>query len=225
MTRPESAMIFAAGYGTRMGDLTRNTPKPMLHLAGRPMIDRAVEMVRDAGIARVVANTHYLHDRIAPHLVQLGLSVSRETPEILETGGGLRAALPLLGSGPVLTLNPDAAWTGPNPARALIEAWRPGMQALLMLVPLDHARTTRTNGDFSFEEGEIRRKGSFLYTGAQIIQTDRLAEISDPVFSLNVYWDLLAASGPVHALVHEGDWCDIGHPAGLAEAERMIADV
>lgn len=225
MTRPSGAMIFAAGFGTRMGALTRETPKPMLPLAGRPMIDHAVDLVREAGISRIVANTHHLHDRIAPHLADLGVTVSREAPDILETGGGLRAALPLLDPGPVVTLNPDAAWTGPNPVRALLDAWRPGMQALLMLVPLDRARTTRVDGDFSLEQGEVRRKGPFLYSGAQILSTDRLGEIPGPAFSLNAYWDLLAASGPVHGLVHAGDWCDIGHPAGLDEAERMLADV
>ena len=223
--RPQAAMIFAAGFGTRMGDLTKETPKPMLPLAGRPMIDHAVTLVRDAGIARIVANTHYLHDRIAPHLHALGVEVLHETPEILETGGGLKAALPALGPGPVLTMNPDAAWTGPNPVEALLSAWRPEMRALLLLVPLSAAHKTREDGDFSLEQGEVRRKGPYLYTGAEIIGTDALGSIPDPAFSLNRYWDLLAATGPLHGIVHDGMWCDIGHPEGLAAAERMIAHV
>ena len=223
--RPQAAMIFAAGFGTRMGDLTKETPKPMLPLAGRPMIDHAVTLVRDAGIARIVANTHYLHDRIAPHLHALGVEVLHETPEILETGGGLKAALPALGPGPVLTMNPDAAWTGPNPVEALLSAWRPEMRALLLLVPLSAALTTREDGDFSLEQGEVRRKGPYLYTGAQIIRTDALGSIPDAAFSLNRYWDLLAATGPLHGIVHDGMWCDIGRPEGLAAAERMIAHV
>lgn len=221
----ESAMIFAAGFGTRMGILTRDLPKPMLPLAGRPMIDHAVDLVREAGIGRIVANTHYLADRIAPHLRSMGLVVSSEHPRILDTGGGLKAALPHLGTGPVVTLNPDAAWDGPNPIGALLDAWRPGMQALMMLVPVKRAGTTRKTGDFSLENGRIRRNGPYLYTGAQIIRTDRLAEIPDPVFSLNRYWDLLAETGPVHGIVHAGGWCDIGHPEGLSQAERMLSRV
>lgn len=222
---PASAMIFAAGLGTRMGDLTRDTPKPMLHLAGRPMIDHAVDLVRGAGIARIVANTHYLAPRIEPHLHALGVTVLREEPDILETGGGLKAALPRLDGDPVVTFNPDAAWTGPNPIRALLDHWRPEMQALLLLVPLSRARTNRTDGDFTIDGCRITRGGNFLYTGAQILRTDRLAEIPDRAFSLNRYWDLLGQTSPLHGVVHDGGWCDIGTPEGLAEAETMLADV
>ena len=223
--RPDAAMIFAAGFGTRMGALTRDLPKPMLPLAGRPMIDHAVDIIRDAGISRIVANTHYLPNRIEPHLTALGVTPLREDPAILETGGGLRAALPQLGEGPVVTLNPDTAGTGPNPVEALLRAWRPDMQALLLIVPLAAAITTRTEGDFSLEQGEIHRNGPYLYAGAQIIRTDRLRQIPDPVFSLNRYWDLLARTGPLNAVVHAGGWCDIGHPEGLSAAERMLSGV
>lgn len=220
-----AAMIFAAGFGTRMGELTRSTPKPMLPLAGRPMIDHAIDLVRNAGIVRVVANTHYLADQIEPHLVQRDVVAVRETPEILETGGGLKAALPHLGADPVVTLNPDAAWTGSNPISTLLNAWRPEMSALLLLIPLTNALTDRSDGDFSLENGELRRKGSFLYTGAQIIRTDCLAEIAEESFSLNLYWDLLSRTGPIHGVLHQGGWCDIGHPEGLTAAERMLKNV
>jgi MurNAc alpha-1-phosphate uridylyltransferase len=99
------------------------------------------------------------------------------------------------------------------------------MRALLLLVPLAAAHTTREDGDFSLEQGKIRRKGPYLYTGAQIIRTDALRSIPDAAFSLNRYWDLLATTGPLHGIVHGGAWCDIGHPDGLAAAERMIAHV
>lgn len=222
---PEAAMIFAAGFGTRMGDLTRDTPKPMIPLAGRPMIDHAVDLVRAAGINRIVANTHYLHDVIESHLRELEVETVRESPDILETGGGLKSALGILGQGPVITLNPDAAWAGANPIRSLLNAWQKDMQALLLLVPVESAETTRLEGDFSLEQGRIRRGGGFIYTGAQILRTHRLSEIRESAFSLNRYWDLLAESGPIHGLVHEGRWCDIGHPEGLSKAERMLADV
>lgn len=222
---PHTAMIFAAGFGTRMRPLTLEIPKPMIPLAGRPMIDHSVDLIRAAGIKRVFANTHHLRERIAPHLAELGVTELHETPDILETGGGLKAALPALGPGPVVTLNPDAAWSGPNPIDLLVSAWRSEMRALLLLVPLANAETQRKDGDFSLENGEIRRSGDYLYTGAQVLRTDDLGKIPDRVFSLNRYWDLLSATGAINGVVYPGKWCDIGNPEGLAAAERMYRHV
>lgn len=222
---PEAAMIFAAGFGTRMGALTRDIPKPMIPLAGRPMIDHTVELLRSAGIQRIFANTHHLADRIEPHLASLDVLALREEPDILETGGGLKAALPHLGKGPVLTLNPDAAWAGPNPIRTLLNAWRPSMCALLLLVPLTAAVTSRREGDFSLRKGKISRRGDYLYTGAQILRTNELVRIQDRAFSLNRYWDLLLENGPIHGVVYSGCWCDVGNPVGLLAAEKMLAGV
>lgn len=212
-------MIFAAGFGTRMGALTRDTPKPMVPLLGRAMIDHAIDLLKDAGIDRLVANTHYLPDRIEPHLRCKGVEICREDP-ILETGGGLRAALPHLGNDPVITINPDVAWRGENPVVELCNTWRDDMQALLMLVPSPKGSKS---DDFSLEQGEINRKGPFRYTGLQMIRTDRLGEISDVAFSLNKYWDLLSATGQIHGTVYSGDWLDIGTPQGLLNAEKLLA--
>ena len=222
---PTAAMIFCAGFGTRMGALTKHIPKPMVPLQGRPMVDHAIDLLHDAGIGRLVANIHYLSQEIEPHLASKGVVVSPETPEILDTGGGLKFALPLLRSEPVITLNPDAAWTGPNPVSRLVDAWHPDMQALLLLVPLSKATTRRDTGDFSLKKGEIERNGDYLYTGLQIVRTDRLVDIDDQVFSLNKYWDHLASNGPLHGTVYEGRWCDIGNPEGLAAAEEMLSRV
>ena len=219
------AMIFSAGFGTRMGDLTREVPKPMVHLGGEPMIARAINLLRDAGITRIVANAHYLADRMIPFLEDRGVFVVREEPEILDTGGGLRAALPHLGTSPVITLNPDALWLGENPILTLRAKWKPEMKALLMLVDQASARGTENEGDFSLEQGEIRRNGSMIYGGMQIIRTDGLGEILGDVFSLNTYWDHLAKTGPMNGVVHRGAWCDIGTPEGLAVAEKLLADV
>lgn len=213
-----AAMIFAAGFGTRMGDLTRTTPKPMLPLAGRPMIDYAIDLLKDAGIARIVANTHYLPQAITPHLEDLDVTVLHEDP-ILETGGGLRNARDALASDPVITINPDAAWSGPNPVTQLQDAWRDDMQALLLLVPSPEGAE---DDDFSLESGQIRRSGPYRYTGLQILRTHRLNEISDQSFSLNAYWNLLAESGLLHGVVYGGEWCDIGSPKGLERAERLL---
>ena len=214
---PKAAMIFAAGFGTRMGELTRNTPKPMLSIGGRPMIDHAAGLLREAGVERLVANTHYLPEKLEPHLDDLGIVALREDP-ILETGGGLRAARTTLDCDPVITVNPDTIWEGANPALVLAEAWSPEMSALLMLVPTESARP----GDFSLEHGRIRRKGPFLYSGLQIIRTDRLDEIAGEVFSLNRYWDHLMKSGPIHGVVYPGRWTDIGTHEALEKVNREI---
>lgn len=216
-----ASMIFAAGFGTRMGALTKDVPKPMLPLAGRPMIDHAIDLLRDGGVSKIVANTHHLADRIAPHLRAKGVIDCYEDP-ILETGGGLRAALPALETDPVITFNPDAAWKGPNPVKILRNAWRDDMQALLVLVSVDRALGTAPPGDFSLEQGRINRGGPFRYTGLQMIRTDRLGEIADEAFSLNTYWDLLAESGMLHGVEYPGTWCDIGNPEGLRQAEDLF---
>lgn len=213
-----AAMIFAAGFGNRMGDLTKTMPKPMLPLAGRPLIDHSIDHLQAAGITRIVANTHYLADRIAPHLNRAGIETCHEDP-ILETGGGLRAALPMLDANPVITMNPDVAWKGPNPVSQLLASWRDCMQALLMLVP---SPVGSEMDDFSLEQGEIGRLGPYRYTGLQIIQTDGLHAIQDTVFSLNSYWDQLAERGPIHGCVYTGQWCDVGTPQGLAAAEKLL---
>ena len=137
---PRAAMIFAAGLGTRMGALTRDRPKPLIPVAGRPLLDHALALVRGVGVPRVVVNTHAHAAQVADHLARSApdVLVSHE-PERLETGGGLKRALPLLGSGPVFTLNADMVWSGPNPLAALAAAWRPGMGALLVVVPRENA--------------------------------------------------------------------------------------
>lgn len=225
MIRPVSAMIFAAGFGTRMGKLSRDLPKPMVPFAGRPMISHCIGLLREAGITTIVANTHRLPQEIEPFLRSEGIAISRERPDILETGGGLKAAVPLLGNAPVITINPDAAWLGRNPVKALIDAWRPEMQALLALVPQSLAHGTSNAGDFRLEDGRIRREGPLIYGGAQVIKTGPLDGIAENVFSLNVYWDLLSESDSLHGLVYDGNWCDLGHAAGLRIAEGLACHV
>ena len=223
MTFP--AMIFAAGFGTRMGLLTRSVPKPMVPLAGRPMIDHAIDLLTDAGVDRIVANIHYLHEVIEPHLAHKEVHICHGQPDILDTGGGLKAALPWLGGDIAITLNPDAAWLGVNPVQQLLSAWQPEMQALLLLVPLANAQTQRETGDFSLEQGEIQRTGSLMYSGAQIIRTTDLSQIDDAAFSLNRYWDLLAQKAPLNGIVYGGQWADIGTPEGLSSAEKLLGHV
>lgn len=217
-------MIFAAGLGTRMGDLTANTPKPMLQVSGEPLISHAIAHLRDAGVERIVANIHHLPEKIRPFLEANCILVSDETSGLLDTGGGLRRALPLLSNGPVLTVNPDVVFLGPNPINYLLDRWSDEMTALLLLVPLQRANAREGGGDFSLYSGEIQRKGDYVYTGAQIIRTDRLREIPDEVFSLNAYWDLLNRTGALHGATYPGRWCDVGKPEGLRLAEELLDD-
>ena len=172
-----------------------------------------------------MANLHYLPDALEAHLAPRGVTLSHETV-LLETGGGLRKALPLLGEGPVMTLNPDVIWTGPNPLAALQLAWDPQrMDALLMLVAHDRARGRVGPGDFSLDHaGRIGRKGDFVYAGCQIVKPDRLAEIGEQAFSLNLLWDLLIAEGRAYGITHPGGWCDLGRPETIPLAEAMLAE-
>lgn len=130
---PSSVMIFAAGFGTRMGDLTKDRPKPLINVAGKALIDHALDRVTAYGAGTVVVNLHYKPELMRAHLADRGILFSEEQPEILETGGGLKAALPLLGDRPVFTMNSDAVWSGANPLRQLSQVWDPErMDALLL---------------------------------------------------------------------------------------------
>ena len=154
------------------------------------------------------------------------MTLSHE-PQILETGGGLRTALPLLGEGPVFTLNSDAIWTGPNPLTALAGAWDPDrMDALLMLIPRENAHGHTGQGDFlPGTDGRLERGPGLIYSGAQIVKTDLLHEIEDDVFSLNILWNRMMDAGRLYGIAHDGAWCDVGRPEGIATAEAMLADV
>lgn len=226
---PRALMLFAAGFGTRMGALTADRPKPMIPVAGRPLIDRALMLAAAAGAAPVVVNTHYRGEALAAHLAgRAGVVLSPE-PEILDTGGGLKAALPVLGPGPVLTLNADAVFAGANPLAALAAAWpaaaAAGAEALLLLVPAAAARAHGGAGDFSlFADGRIARGGPLVYTGAQAIAAGPIGAHPGRVFSLNAVWDGLIARGAAFGLIHAGGWCDVGTPAGIAAAEALLAE-
>ncbi len=223
-------MLFAAGFGTRMGALTKDRPKPLILVAGRALIDHALSLAESAGAAPRVANLHYLGDQIATHLAGRGVALSWEREQILDTGGGLRAALPLLGPGPVMTLNSDAVWTGQNPLIQLASAWDDAaMDALLLLLPALQARGHVGAGDFVMDgAGRLTRANGAagsVYLGAQIMRTDRLATIPEPVFSLNRLWDHQIAEGRAFGVIHRGGWCDVGRPEGIAEAEALLSDV
>jgi len=217
-------MIFAAGFGTRMRPLTLDRPKPLIDVAGKPLIDRAVALAQALPAERIVVNLHYKADMLDAHLQGTGLQTIIETPDILDTGGGLRNALPLLQATTVMTLNPDVIWRGPNPLERLTALWDPDvMDALLMCVPIARTHGYAGTGDFRIEpSGQITRGSGAVYGGCQIIKTDRLSEINETAFSLNRLWDLMIGENRLYAAQYEGSWCDVGQVSGIAAAEAML---
>ncbi len=218
-----NAMIFAAGKGTRMGAMTKSTPKPLLQAAGRPLINHALDLAQSAGCQVQVVNLHTHADQLRAHLRDKPNVKTVFEPELLETGGGLKAALPELGEGPVFTLNTDAVWTNTNAFQTLAEAWDPDlMSALLLLVPPDRAHGHKGSGDFTLcDDGQIIRPGPMIYTGAQLIDPSGLREIDQDKFSLNIYWRILAETGRLFGVEYSGDWADAGTPEGLRTAGRL----
>ncbi len=225
-------MILAAGLGTRMRPLTDTCPKPLLPLGGRPMIELALDHAVAAGVRRVVVNLHYLGGMIRDHLAARKVPeilFSEEQPEILGTGGGIAKALPLLGAAPFYTVNSDAVWVGPNPLEALAAAWNPErMDALLLLVPRERARSYTRPGDFFLpREGDVpiwrgdAEAAPMVYTGAIIIAPGVFATAPRGRFPL---WDALTAWDRVAAVTYAGGWVDVGTPAGLAEAEAALGE-
>ena len=221
--KPDALMLFAAGFGTRMGALTADRPKPLVPVAGRALIDHALDLVTAADITKTVVNLHYLGDMIRQHLTGRTIIFADE-PEILETGGGLKAALPLLGPDPVFTLNSDAVWQGPNPIEMLQTAWDPAqMDGLMMLIPQAQALGYKGQGDFhSAADGRLSRGAGAIYGGVQIIRTSGLGEIGENAFSLNLLWDQMLSKGRLFGLHYPGTWCDVGNPDGLKLAEDLI---
>ena len=230
--RPDTAMILAAGLGTRMRPLTETCPKPLLPLRGRPMIDLALDHAVAAGVKRAVINLHYLGGMIRDHLAGRAtpeIVFSDEQPVILDTGGGIAQALPLLGAAPFYTVNSDAVWVGSNPLETLAAAWEPArMDALLLLVPRERARSYTRAGDFFLPgEGDVpvwrgeSEAAPMVYSGASIIAPWVFDDAPRGPFPL---WEALTAWDRVAAVSYPGDWVDVGTPAGLAEAQAALGE-
>jgi len=232
MIRPTHAMALAAGLGLRMRPLTLSVPKPMVEVAGRTMLDRALDRIREQGVGRIVVNTHWLPEVIETHLAQApDIAISHEH-DILETGGGVARALPLLGTAPFYVVNCDIIWTdGPNlPAlRRLADAWDDtAMDALLLLHPVATAVGYDGIGDFHADPGKPpRRRGSdpsapYLFTGVQILHPRLFAQAPSGKFSLNVLYDRALSRGRLGAAIHDGDWYHVGTPDALPQVEALL---
>ncbi|MEQ8604837.1 MAG: nucleotidyltransferase family protein [Marivibrio sp.] len=232
----DAAMLLAAGFGTRMRPLTDDRPKPLIEVCGKPLIDWAAERLRAGGVSRLVVNAHYLADRIAEHFADADDVRLSPEPEILETGGGVKQALPLLtegrGAAPFFVVNADALWLdGQNPAvDRLKAAWNDAaMDALLLLHPTVAADDYHGAGDYHLDpDGRARRReegeiAPFLFAGVQILSPRLFADAPDGAFSLNRLYDRAQEDGRLAALVHDGEWYHVGTPDALAATEEVIA--
>lgn len=223
MTNPSAILMFAAGLGTRMGALTADKPKPLVKVCNVTLFDHALVLTQVPEIKRRVVNVHYMADMIRSHIAGTDIMISDETEGLLETGGGLRHALPLLGDGPVMTLNTDAIWQGENPVLQLLNAWHPDMEALLMLAPKKLVHGHVGAGDFEISKfGKLTRGPGDIYSGLQIIRPDVLKEIPEKAFSLNTAWDIIAMRDGLYGHQYNGAWCDVGRPESIPIAEALI---
>lgn len=234
VTLPHTAMVLAAGLGRRMMPLTRDLPKPLLKVGGRSMLDWNLDHLATAGVARAVVNCFYLGDKLVAHLAGRArpeIIISREA-EMLETGGGIRHALALLGDDPILCLNADVVWLdGPTPAlRRLARAWDPDrMDALLMLQRTVRAHGFDGTGDFTVDPvGRLARRAErlvapYVFTGVQIIKPELFAAFPEGAFSTNRVWDGLMDRGRLYGMIHDGAWFHVGTPDALAEADRLLS--
>lgn len=218
-------LFFAAGRGTRMAPLTDQTPKPLIKVAGKTLLDHATDAALGDHLGPAVVNVHYKADQIRQHLTGRDIAISDETDMLRETGGGLRHALPLLQGDPVMTMNTDAVWSGPRPGPFLAKAWRDDMQSLLLLIDPARAVGHVGKGDFLMDEtGRLTRGPGLIYTGLQITRTRWLSDIKEDVFSMNLGWDIAADHHALYGLVYPGLWCDVGRPDCIPLAEKLLSN-
>jgi MurNAc alpha-1-phosphate uridylyltransferase len=242
---PQTAMVLAAGLGNRMRPITDHTPKPLVEVAGKTMLDRALDHLAAVGVGRAVVNIHHLADRITDHLkARLGgprIVFSDERAALLETGGGLTLARPLLGDQPIYALNADMIWLdGAQPALArLAEAWDPArMDALLLLVPTAQAHGYDGRGDFITADGDsgldakarailsrpqAGAAAPFMYGGVQILKPQLFDACKAEPWSLNLLFSDLLARGRLYGVPHNGQWFHVGTPDAIAPTGRLIA--
>lgn len=231
--QPKSAMIFAAGFGTRMGHLTETMPKPLVPVLGKPMIDHALGILSNAGFQSIYVNTHCFADQLEIHLAAYpSVTTIREEPKVLETGGGLKNALPMIDDDPVLTLNCDSVWLGENPVAQLAKQWHPDkMDGLLLLLKKPDAHGYNGSGDFfltndgRLERPEKQTDAPYVYSGIQILKTGLLKAFKQDCFSISLLWDKMIAKKQLYGAVYNGEWVDVGHPDGIRIAERKAANV
>lgn len=234
--RVRTAMLMAAGLGKRMRPLTATRPKPLVRVAGKALMDHALARLEAGGVERVVVNVHYLADTIIAHLRDrpgpMEILISDERQALLETGGGLMKAAPLLGEDPFLCANSDNLWIdGPRDSIAMLSAlWDDArMDALLLVVPHARANCHGGQGDFHMDAvGRLTRRkpahiAPFVFTGVQILSPRLLKDPPSEAFSTNVFWDRAMEAGRLFGVSHQGLWFDVGTPQAIPQVETVLA--
>ncbi|WP_298125500.1 N-acetylmuramate alpha-1-phosphate uridylyltransferase MurU [Brevundimonas sp.] len=235
MTAPTTAMVLAAGLGTRMRPLTDDRPKALVEVGGRALIDHVLDRLAEAGVTRAVVNVHWFADRLEAHLGARGrgpeIVISDERDLLLETGGGLKKARPLLGDAPVFVANIDSVWIDRGDALGdLIRLWDPGrMDAALLLARREGAVGFEGEGDFFLaDDGRLTFRGEapaapFAYMGVHITRPGYADGGPEGPFSLSPLWRASAAAGRLYGCVLDGDWMHVGDPGARDEAEARLA--
>lgn len=229
-----TAMVLAAGLGKRMRPLTDVMPKPLVRLKGKPLIDHVLDRLAAGGISRAVVNVHYLPDLIEAHVAKRtvpSIVISNERDALLDTGGGVVRALPLLGDKPFLIHNSDSVWidgVGSNIAR-LIEAFDPDrMDSLMLLANGATSLGYEGRGDFCMDSDGVllrrdeQRESPFVFTGVSIAHPRLFENAPSGAFSLNKLWDRAIDKRRLYGLRLDGVWMHVGTPQSVEEAERWI---
>lgn len=235
LRRPTAAFVLAAGLGSRMRPLTDTLPKPLVPLAGRPLIDHVLDRLADAGITNSVVNVHYLADKIEHHVRNRKaprVAISDERGVLLETGGGAVRALPLLGDAPFLIHNSDSVWIegATSNLGRLLDAWNEvRMDSLMLLAPTHTSLGYDGRGDFDLsDDGRLVRRGDaatapYVFAGVSIIHPCMFKGEAERPFSLNRVWDRAIAAGRLYGITLDGLWMHVGTPEALKEANAAIA--
>lgn len=232
---PKTAMVLAAGLGTRMRPLTNDRPKALVEVGGRALIDHVLDRLADAGVETAVVNVHWFADRLESHLAARdrgpAIVISDERETLLETGGGLKKAAPLLGGDPVFVANIDSVWVDRGDAlNQLARLWNPSiMDAALLLARREGSIGFEGDGDFFLaDDGRLTFRGEaasapFAYMGVHICRPDYVADGPDGPFSLSQFWRRSAAAGRLYGVVLDGDWMHVGDPQARDEAEAKLS--
>jgi N-acetyl-alpha-D-muramate 1-phosphate uridylyltransferase len=232
--RPTRAIVLAAGLGQRMRPITLTLPKPLVTIGGKPMLDHALDRLADAGITDAVVNVHWLADKIEAHVADRRhprIMISDERDALLETGGGVLRALPLLGAGPFLTVNSDSLWAERDTANiaALVEAWdQTRMDVLLLLAERASSYGYEGRGDFErATDGSLARRkpgndAPFIYAGVAIIKPELMSDMPEGAFSLNLVFDKALSAGRLMGRVLDGIWLHVGTPEAIPEADARF---
>lgn len=237
----KTAMVLAAGLGKRMRPLTDTMPKPMVQLAGRPLIDHALDRLEQAGIKRAVVNVHYKAELVEAHITARTRArrlpfviISNERGQLLDTGGGVAKARGVLGDRPFLICNSDTTWIERDTRNidTLAQAWNDeSMDTLLLLARKEHSIGYTGDGDFHMaDDAALTRRAQgeqtpFVFAGVSIAHPRLFENCPEESFSLNVLWDRAISAGRLYGVVLDGWWMHVGTPQALADAERFIADL